>query len=771
MKRYEAADDVRNKAIFSQTMARYDLCLALDKADPRRKQTADQAIEALKQWDNNDSEVQPVVRNRMAKLSMAKGDYAGAKKGFATVINNPNAEIKPAPNLSQQYEARYFSVVCDILSRKLNEAQKEIDALEAWQNANPMEADVKGDAARKSVRDGVTAALAMLHYRLSSGRADIANDADDRKKNNDQAVATLMQLLKDQPQYRAVIFQQVATRLPEDAPVANLEPLLLLAVQQQGEQEYARPEGQKIDQKVMDRAIDAAREIIKRKPGGGLDTATISRSAYVLPYLLERSGRPQEATAAFLDYAENNKTDLKNANDALDHATNLIGQLRKKDMEDQETRKLYDRFLPLAIRDPFNRKQFAFEYGLLLQREQHYKQAVELFRQVPADDKRILSAQFYQMVALKQRLNDDNDKMDADERKSVMNDVQSLADQVNTQAAAALSSAASPEEKTKYNSMLVRTALLAADLASREQRNPKRTLDLLNGFEDKVKGSPNEQDLLFEALALRVNSYMELGKTNDATSTLVQLLNTKQGDQGPALVFDLLKKLDTDMDRARAAGDMAEVRQLAQNRATLSGFLVTWAEDNQDPKIKTLAPRYKVFDASTKELAAELTDDPAAKKAGLEAALKQYQDLADAKDPNPQVALGLGFVQFDLGNYKAAKDALGPLITSKKVGTPVVQITENGEPKDVENTQYWEAHYKLLRAIVEDAKQKPNDAQAQSDLEAAKGFLKRLYVQWPQTIGGKKYHDDFERLRAEIVPDFHPEQLIEPAASQPVASQ
>jgi hypothetical protein len=45
-----------------------------------------------------------------------------------------------------------------------------------------------------------------------------------------------------------------------------------------------------------------------------------------------------------------------------------------------------------------------------------------------------------------------------------------------------------------------------------------------------------------------------------------------------------------------------------------------------------------------------------------------------------------------------------------------------------------------------------------------------LYVQWPTTIGGKKYHDDFEKLRAELVPDFKPEPLSEPA-SQPVASQ
>ncbi|HSV15034.1 MAG TPA: hypothetical protein VLI90_12315, partial [Tepidisphaeraceae bacterium] len=758
IQRWQAADDLRNLAAFSGAMAQYDLCMALDKADPQRKRTADDAIESLKQFDTNDSAVQPVVRNQIAKLNMVKGSFDAAKKMFDAIANNPNGEIKPAPDKAQQYEARYFSVVCQILSRKIADAQKDMEALDTWQRANLTAEQQKG----------ASAAFTMLKYRVLSTRADLANDADDRRKNNEQAIATLMQLLKEQPQYKTVIFQQVLTRMPDNADVAKMDPLLLLALQQQAELEYAKPEGQKLDEHALSRGIDAAREVIRRKAGNGLGAATVARSAYVLPYLLERApGREKEAAAAFLDYAQSYSSDTKNAGDSLDHATALIGRLRKQDLQDQDTRKLYDRFLPIAINPPFNRKQFAFEYALLLQAEQHYKQAVETFKQVPPDDKRLLTAHFYEMVALKQRLNDDDDKMSADERKSVVAEIQTLADEVNQKAAAAEAAATTPEDKKRYSSMLVRTALLAADLANHEQKDPKRALDLLAGFEEKVKGQPNEQDLLFQALSLRVNSYMELGQTNDATSTLVTLLKTKQGNEGPALVFDLLKKLDMDMEHARAAGDAAEVKQLAENRAALSGFLVTWAENNPDPKIKDLTNRYKAFDASTKQLAAELSDDPAKRKAGLEAALKQYQDLYDANNPDPAVQLGMGFVQYDLGHYKQAKEALGPLVVNKKTGTPTVTITENGEPKTVESSQYWEAILKLVRSIAEVAKADPNDAQAQKDLDAGKVFLKQQYVLWPKTIGGKKYHDDFEKLRVELIPNFHPD--TEEPASQPVA--
>jgi hypothetical protein len=198
----------------------------------------------------------------------------------------------------------------------------------------------------------------------------------------------------------------------------------------------------------------------------------------------------------------------------------------------------------------------------------------------------------------------------------------------------------------------------------------------------------------------------------------------------------------------------------------LSGFLVTWAQNNPDPKIKALTDRYKVFDASTNRVAAELSDDPAARKAALEAALKQYQDLYNANNPDPIVQLGLGMVQFDLGNFQAAKEMLGPLVVNKKIGTATVTIQENGQPKTVENPQYWEAILKLLQSVDAVAKQKPTDAAATADLAAAKIFLKQLWVQWPKTIGGKKYHEDFEKLRTELIPDFNFEHLLD-TTSQP----
>ncbi len=752
-KRWQAADDLHNLAIFNELMADYDLCLSLDKSDPQRADLADKAIDGLKQFDTNDSAVQAAVRNRIAKLNMARGDFDAARQIFATVANNPDNQIKPPPTPAEQYEARYFSVVCEILSKNLTAADTDAGALDIWQRRN----------LDKAQQQGAAAAFAMLQYRLFSARSDLASDPDEKKRDDNQAIATLLQLLKDQPQYKTVIFEQVLSRLPPDPDLSTLDPLLLLALQQEGEEQFLLPPGQKPDEKIVDQAIVAARQVIARRGQSGVDNATAARSAYVVPYLLEKLGRTKEAASAFLDFAEQFPLEIKDGNDALDHATALIGQLRKNDPEDQETRKLYDRFLPLAIGSPFNRRQFAFEYAVLLQREQQYRKAITYFRLVPPDDSRIAAVRFYLMVALKQRLDDETDKMSSADRQQVLAEIQSLADQVTHDSIAAAHAATTDEDHKRYASRIVRTALIAAGTALQEQNDPKRAIDLLNGFETQVKGLPDEQNLLFEALSLRVSAQMQLGQTIAATDALVQLLKTKQGNEGPALVFDLLKKIDTDTDRAKAAGDTSQVRQLANNRAILSGFLVTWAEKNPDEKIKALTPRYKVFDASTKKLAAELSDDPAARKAGLEAALKQYQDLYDAKNPDPVVQLGLGMVQFDLENFQAAKEMLGPLVVNKKIGTATVTIQENGEPKTVENPQYWETILRLLQSVAAVAKENPTNAAANADLAAAKTFLKQLWVQWPKTIGGKKYHEDFEKLRTQLIPDFNFEHLLDPA--------
>src|SRR5690606_5439588 len=120
---------------------------------------------------------------------------------------------------------------------------------------------------------------------------------------------------------------------------------------------------------------------------------------------------------------------------------------------------------------------------------------------------------------------------------------------------------------------------------------------------------------------------MELGQNAQATAALVSLLDTREGSEGAQIIYDLLQRLNRDFEQARRDGDRDEMRTLATARAQLTGHLVTWAAENDDPNIRTFTYRYRVFDADSQRQAASLIDDPAERRKMLEVARERYQQL------------------------------------------------------------------------------------------------------------------------------------------------
>ncbi|HEY7090923.1 MAG TPA: hypothetical protein VH518_22695, partial [Tepidisphaeraceae bacterium] len=471
-------------------------------------------------------------------------------------------------------------------------------------------------------------------------------------------------------------------------------------------------------------------------------------------------GTKAAAADAFVDYAQQFKqSNPKNATLALDNAQALIGELRGNadTREDPAVLRAYEKFLPIAIAEPFNRKEFAFEYARRLQLNGKAKDAIAYYHMVPADDKRALDARFLELVALKQRI--DDEPSNTPDRAQVLAQIQTLADEVNKQAA-----------QKNQKSMLVRTSLLAADLARREQKDPQRALQLLGNFEDSVKGLPNADKLVNEAMYVRVQSYMAQEKYTDATQELVKLLNKTEGAQGAQIVYNLLEKLNADFDRAQAAGDRDAMKRLAKNRAQLSGFLVNWAANNKDPNISKFTYRYRVFDAETQRRAAELEDDARIREAGMKTALQRYQalqtpenltlyknslDPQSAADPNlfdPQVTFGISLIQYDLGDYQQAAAGFSKLLTSRKLGTALITSSDSGEEQITDNDQYWEAILKLIRS----------NQKLGTGIEEAKSYLKQQYITWGDRVGGKKWKSQYDALRAELIPDFQVEAATKP---------
>jgi hypothetical protein len=774
----EELSALATSAAYTRAMSEYYVALSIDRADSKRKEIATAAADFLAEFDNPETEVQPIVRNRIAKLQMTAGNFDKAREIFRSVA--AVTDVKPPPDWYAQYEARYFTAVCEVLARKPGDASKSYEELLTWQKTVA--------APDPKVLPAINAAASMLEYRIRGLEASLAPNDAAKKAANDKAIAVLLNLVRERPDLQGIIFEQIAGKLPENPDVKSLDPLLLQAMIRKGEDERLKAAGQPFDKPTVERAIAAAREVVARKGKDGIDPKTAENSTLLIAFFLDKLERPADAAMAFLDYAKQYPT-AANAKLALDNAQALVARLRKEAVDDPATIKAYERFLEIAIGPPFSRTEFAFEWARRLQLNGRYADAIEFYRKVPDTDKRKVSARFYEMVARQQQFDAPGNA--ALDRPKAIQEVQQLAAEVRKGAEAQLASAQTDQEKMAARSLLVRTTLLSADIARREQKDPKKTLELLADFEKQAEGLPNQTDLLGSVLFARVQSYMALGQNNEATQTLVGLLKTMPGGEGATIVFNLLEKLNADLDKARAAGDVQQMKVLANNRAQLSGFLVDWAKTNSDENIRKFTYRYSVFDAATKHLAADLESDPAERKAGLQKALELYEKLqsdesvalyqatlpptastADRNSPDPAVSLGIGLIAFDLENYAEAQKRLGQLLTDRKLGTPVTETIENGETKVTENDKYWEATLKLLKSNIALAGGSTGSPQAGASetRTQTENYLKQLYIRWGEAVGGKKWGADFQKLRQQLIPNFDPNADPDAATTGPTTT-
>ena len=195
--RWEKLDNMAHTAAYNKNMSVYFACLGASAKDPARKSMADAAITALKDFDDNNSGVQARVHTMIAKLLMASGNYKEAKTFFSTLYSDKSG-IVPAPNPFEQYEARYFAVVTDILSKNLAAAQTDKASLDAWQT-KALPGLLAGLNVPKSqiteTSKGLAAAGKMLQWRLHVLEGEKAAPASaDRKKADDAAEAVLLAL-------------------------------------------------------------------------------------------------------------------------------------------------------------------------------------------------------------------------------------------------------------------------------------------------------------------------------------------------------------------------------------------------------------------------------------------------------------------------------------------------------------------------------------------------------------------------------------------------
>jgi hypothetical protein len=742
---WRRASEIAAAAEYQKARMQYALALAMDAGDSQRRQLIDAATKSFQGWDNADSQIQPQVRLLLAKLHVLNGDkdeIATSLKLLDSIIRGQ--DVSPAPSPEMVFEARCFSVIALLASGDIAGAQTALKNAAAYQ-----ESHFPGDKDQ-------TAALRLLDFRLLATAADNSAPGAEKDAANARAVEALARLVRDFPNLRDAIFRQLAARLPENPDLTRLDPMLLLALVDQGRQTMVTANvSHPANSTRLQEGADAAQEILNRLAAHNFPRAEAVDASFLLGIFQEYLGHKDIAVDSLLNHIARFGSDPRaHADVALERARSIIGELRQATPFDPGVQRLEERFLPIAINPPFDRREFALQYAASLFAESKWKDAIKYYRMVPDTEppSRLLVARYGEMVALKNIL-ESTSGLRAEQKQQLIDQIQSLASAVNSLANDVMNGSGPAAEKLRAKSTLARMSLIAADITRRQHSDPKRVLQLLEGFEDSVKGLPDAKSLISGALFLRVQAEMQLGKNDEATKTLVKYLSTTTANEGAQTVHDLLAVLNTELDDARRQGESeAHIRQLADNRAMLSGFLVKWAADSKNEKIHSYAYVYGRFDADTKRLAAELETDPAARQRDLAAAMELYKQLqspanvalykagldagADKDYPDPLVTLGMGLIAYDQGDCHAVKGTLGRLIQDEKLG-------EN-------NDQYWEAAYKLLDCMHTLAKAKDPGT---SNADVAKS-LKVLYLIWRDQTGGAKYHEKFEELRKEVLPGW-----------------
>jgi len=743
---WKKASETAAAADYQKARMQYAVALAMDPGDPARQDLIDQALKSFRQWDNGDSQIQSQVRLLMAKLHVLTGDkdeISDGQKLLDSIINDRNGDISPPPAPEAIFEARCFSVIASLGADDLASARTALESASKYQQENfPDDRDQ-------------AAALRLLAFRILAMQADELPVGKDRDAANAAAVTALAGLVRDFPNLRDAIFRQLVARLPANPDLPTLDPMLLLALVDQGRQTLATSgTGRSPDPEKLRQAAAAAQEILNRLSAGNFPKAEAIDSSFLLGIFQEYLGDDAAAVTSLLDHIERFPGDPRSHADiALERARSLIANLLQANAQDPQVKQLEDRFLPVAVNPPFNRKEFALQYAALLFEEGKWADAIRYYQMTPDSEppSRLLVARYGEMVALKNLL-EETPSLTDQQKQDWTDQIQQLAQSVTTLANDVINGSGAADEKSRAKTTLARMSLIAADITRREQNNPRRVLRLLNGFEDSVKGLPDEKSLLNGAMFLRIEAYMQLGQSNDATQTLLKYLNTATPKEGAQAVHDLLETLSAQLQQAKVAGNQTQIRQISDNRAMLSGFLVKWAWQSTDPNAHANLYIYRRFDADSKRLAAESDTDAAQRQKDLFVAIALYKALqlpdsvalyqagldagADKDYPDPEVTLGIGLIAYDLGDCHTVKDTLGRLIQDEKLGE--------------DNDQYWEAAFKLLDCMHTLAKSgDPNTTEAQVEQS-----LKVLYLIWRDEVGGSKYHQKFETLRQQVLPNW-----------------
>lgn len=531
----------------------------------------------------------------------------------------------------------------------------------------------------------------LLAYRIAAAKARGLSNPQDRAAGLLAASGILMHIVATAPQYQGLIFSHLAARIPANPNVASLTPVEALA--------FAWTKAQSGTSASAELALGAAKSLLARK---GLSAPIAAQASLIAGISYGRLGRLEQAAEMNLQFVTLVPAD-KRAKSVLNLALSQLQQLNQAADVSSHVSTLTQQALKLAYVN-YHEKQWAFAYALQLEEAGQFAQAGHLLAEVKADNPLYLDAQ-YQLVRITASIMNH----DIETGKSVV--VQQEAAQKLLNAChhyltilqyppAGTSAAALKRARANRTSILFLQAATALD-PLREPNTAGRVLDSIDAIRSTL--SHRLQGIL---LRYRIRQY----QLNHQSSMIIPLIkkytaNSKGGAE--QMIRGLIGQYDSE-SRALRATQPVKAKDLADQAATLLKSLIQYMQSKKGNH-RDLIYAYRQI------LAEEYIH------AGHgHTAMNLYKTLEKQRPPDLRNFIGFARAAYAAGRFQRARRLYVRIIPKLEPGSEL----------------FWSAYLYLIRA---------NEKLA-AHPKATVQKLRALLAIYGNTIGGKRYHAQFEAL-------------------------
>jgi hypothetical protein len=555
---YAAAAETR----YYSAWALYDQAMARDPAAPDRGKFLSQAADILGEWavDAPDNGVNFQSYLLRGKVLNEAGNPEKALADFA------KAQADKAPNWVQ-YQARHQTVVVQLRVGDWDKAQQSLEAFQRWIPRGNTEAVISGD---------------LLGYRVAWANAVRKVDAVERRRAQRGALDALASIIRRDPRFRDLVYEQLAAQIPENADVKSLFPLqqLALARWSSENQKGDTPESRRqLGQALL--AATAARD------NPLAVTSDRTEAAFLLGVCHALLGELPEAIGLEVEFATAVPNDPR-ARQMVDLALQQIGELRRTAATQPaaatgtapraadggggltpELRALAVKALDLSI-NTFGDKQWLYAQGRMFEESGQSVPAAAVYDKVAPDDRNYLEAR-YRLVALAtERFGRLEGQAPSTQQKAAASDLfaacAKFSDLVDHPPASAPPEVLQAAQAYRYTIWLIEAATALAPAV----RNPDVALDRLARLEaarDKLTESQRGTVLRY-----RFQAYQLAGQANKARQALDDYAKT-----GPEALATIRNLAFTAIDDVDKTSDSAEAQRLAGDAAALLNPIIAAA--------------------------------------------------------------------------------------------------------------------------------------------------------------------------------------------------